>query len=356
LAQTTAKELLLPEQFARYTSRMTYCDTNVRRHALRNQALLLGGLVGILCAGCWEEIRYDPTKTPVPVVETAPSEQVAEPAADTQADAPQVSTDALFGDQTEIPNDSEVSETDAAPLEEPSADLSAPSESNESLLAHTPTTEEAPTNEEGQDSFPPETTAVPPEVIPEVMPEEAIPMEAEPEEIEVLRPSRTALSTWRMSSRWSLAAAIYAKGQPEDRYRDLLEQATYAAELVNVEMPVFPASESGDQQATMIRYLLDTASMEIADKLGPEFPPEYASLAELAIKTHVLLLVYTPKSEQLEPLVIAIRQAAENSGLPRELWGGLAGMLERRESFADVKQQVLTLHTAVGDYLAGGGE
>jgi hypothetical protein len=171
--------------------------------------------------------------------------------------------------------------------------------------------------------------------------------------VEVMRPSRTALAVWRMSSRWSLAAAIYAKGQPEERYRDSLDQAKYAAELVGIELPVFPVSEGMPLETAVISYLLDANTTTFVDNLGEEYIPEYQSLAELAIRTNALLLVYTPKSQQLDPLVSSIYQAAERSGLPLELWTDLISMLERRESFATVKQHVLSFHAAVAGYLAG---
>jgi hypothetical protein len=172
-------------------------------------------------------------------------------------------------------------------------------------------------------------------------------------EIATLRPSRTALAAWRMSSRWSLAAAVYAKGQPEESYRDLIDQANYAASLIDMELPRFPTTVSNELQTTVANYLLHEGSEQFADELRGEYPIEYAALAEFAIKSHALLLVYTPKSQQLEPVVESIRAAATNSGLPANYYEKLIDMLERRESFADVKAEVLAMHASIGDYLSG---
>ena len=79
------------------------------------------------------------------------------------------------------------------------------------------------------------------------------------------------------------------------------------------------------------------------NKLNEDYVPEYEALAELAVRTNALLLVYTPKSQQLDPLISSIRQSAEASGLPAELWTELVLMLERREPFAAVKQRVLAV-------------
>ncbi|WP_148076188.1 hypothetical protein [Bythopirellula goksoeyrii] len=176
---------------------------------------------------------------------------------------------------------------------------------------------------------------------------------AELEWTEVLRPSRTALSVWKMSSRWSYAAAIYAKGLEEEYYGDSLEQANYAAELLDIELPEFPTPEDEELQAAVIDYLIQAGRSQLAETLAEGYSPEYAALAELAIKSHVLLLVYTPKSQHLDPIVAAIRRAAENSTLPPSLWEELVNLLEQRAPYSEVKAAVLKLHQQVGDYLGG---
>ena len=69
-----------------------------------------------------------------------------------------------------------------------------------------------------------------------------------------------------MSSRWSMAAAIYAKGQPEEGYRDSLEQATYAADLVGVKLPALPASEGVALETAVISYLLDNGNCSLREQ------------------------------------------------------------------------------------------
>ena len=102
----------------------------------------------------------------------------------------------------------------------------------------------------------------------------------------------------------------------------------------------------------MIGYLLSSGRTQIAEPLAAKYAPPAGALAELAIKTHVLLLVYTPKSQHLEPIVAAITQAAEDSTLPANLWTELVDLLQARAPFAEVKAAVLRLHTEVAQYLA----
>jgi hypothetical protein len=310
--------------------------------------------------GCWEEVHYNPSKPVVanPVVSsdssvessetvTAAKEQDNEEAAllDTNERVNEVTSVDLFGESEE----KSFTESQPTPLET----VNLPQQSPDEQVVSEPQ-EPADTTSEVASEEPTTTANVAQLATDDLLPTEAAPAEELPSSTaEVMRPSRTALAVWRMSSRWSLAAAIYAKGLPEERYRNTLDQATYAAGLVGVELPSFPVSEGMARETAVVGYLLDAGTAGFVNKLDEDYIPEYQSLAELAIRTNALLLVYTPKSQQLAPLISSIRQVAENSGLPAELWTELITMLERREPFAAVKQQVLSFHAAVGDYLAG---
>jgi len=133
---------------------------------------------------------------------------------------------------------------------------------------------------------------------------------------------RNAVAAWRVGSKWSLAAAYFSKGLESSRYSELLEQAEYAAKLLEIELPALPDPELAESvgkeafQQLVVRYLLEESGPELLEQLGENFPTADEALAELAIKTHALLLVYTPGNKDLEPLVSAISLAAENSGLP----------------------------------------
>jgi hypothetical protein len=336
----------------------------------------------IACAGCWEEVHYTPGQpiaaTPVVIDKTPPTTTITEfpspedaasntepPSTDSESldsadtdvtdNRGDVTADDLFGTPDEtVPSTQETPLTEA---DASSADIGESTEESErdeesfdplvtSESSDAPTTEPSPSPDHS-DPVPASDEPLLAETTPDA--------KVTPVPVELMRPSRTALAMWRMSSRWSLAAAIYAKGQPEERYRDSLDQAKYAATLLGVELTSFPVSEGMPLETAVIGYLLDADSASFVKKLGDGYVPEYEALAELAIRTNALLLVYTPKSQQLEPLVKSIRQAAEQSGLPPELWADLVSMLERREPFNVVKQRVLSFHAAVGDYLTGEG-
>lgn len=314
----------------------------------------------IVCTGCWEEVHYTPSKqTASPAVLHDAREELAreEPSSedslndsivdDQASDTPEISVDDLFATPTE-PADSSGEAELTSESADTAADVPAGADQAASVdMSHSQATEEAPPN----DIFGPDDTTAEVENTP-ILEDSAVDFSTMPT-TELMRPSRTAYAVWRMSSRWSMAAAIYAKEQPVDRYRDFLDQAAYAADIVGVDLPPLPVSDGIPLEIAVISYLLDSNSNMIVQSLDDDYDPAYGALAELAIRTNALLLVYTPKSQRLDSLIASIRQSAENSHLPPELWLELITMLERRDPFADVKQRVLAFHTEISDYLAG---
>ncbi len=167
-------------------------------------------------------------------------------------------------------------------------------------------------------------------------------------------PSRTALSTWQMSSKWSMAVALQAKGRDADNFGERLEQAHDAASLLKVSLPALPTHEEGaDRLSANLVFLLEDGGPRLVGELNQRYDANHAALVELAIKTHVLLLNYTPASPRLAPVIIAIRQAAESSGLPESVWLELVELLESRADFPEVKAAIFQLHQRATEHLGG---
>ena len=162
------------------------------------------------------------------------------------------------------------------------------------------------------------------------------------EEVEI---ANLRLAAWEMGSRWSMAAALQAKGRDEESFGERLSQARHDARLLGVDLPELPSYEVGeDRLSGNVTFLLEQAGPHLANELREMHGTEHAALVELATKTHVLLLRYTPSSPRLEPVIAAIRKAAESSGLPENTWRGLLDLLTDRADFKQVKTAVFRLH------------
>jgi len=162
----------------------------------------------------------------------------------------------------------------------------------------------------------------------------------------------TALAAWRMGSDWSMAAALQAKGREAGSYGEQLERAKVGARLLGVMLPDLPVYEAdSDRLAGNLTFLLEEAGPQLASELRELHGADHAALVELATKTHVLLLSYTPSSTLLEPVIVAIRQAAESSELPESAWRELVDLLTVRAEFKQVKAAIFRLHLRAVDSL-----
>jgi len=279
--------------------------------------------------GCWEEIRYDPSKAPISPTQSQSPKKREEPEVDPTPTVPEQPV------AEEVSIEPEETEPSFSIVEDPQGSAPDPPAPKDDLAwLDAPAEVEAPA-----------------EVIPdEASGEKQIETEAEPTPA---ASSRTTIAVWQMSSKWSLAAAYFAKGLGADRYGDLLEQAKYAAELMNIELPDFSElSDDARRQAAIASLLIEGAGSRLAESVAENNSEYHAALADLAIKTHALLLVYTPLNEDLDAIITTIRASAEKSALPAEIWLPLVELLEQRESFKDVKQAVFQLHERTAAHLS----
>jgi len=175
-----------------------------------------------------------------------------------------------------------------------------------------------------------------------------------PREIESTLPESSALAAWRMASKWSFAVALCAKGLDVDRYGEYLKQAGHAANSLQIELPDLPQHiPAEEREKTLIDFLLEEASPDLSRQLLTRYDAQHAALAELAVKTHLLLLIYTPNSPQVEPLLSAVRRAAKDSSLPQGVWQDLVTRLSERAEFEHVKAAIYALHRQALDGLGG---
>jgi hypothetical protein len=290
----------------------------------------------ITSVGCWQEIRYDPSQEPsepparpVGLSDETPTEQPAAAPSAKQLFAGEPGEEKP--DQEQPLWDGMESETASVTSTEPAppAVLDWPDESPE---------EESPEEESPVEESPVEES--PEEEQPEIA---AVPTPADP---------RTALAAWRMASKWSLAVGVFGKGWPADRYVDMWQQAEFAAQLLRVPLPALPENVAIDEQlSAATTLLLEESGPQLAEAVGAEHSATHRALCDLAIKTHALLLIYTPNGSQQKPLIVAIRQAAEDSPLPERLWKPVVDLLDAGADFQEAKRAIFELHNRAAKYL-----
>ncbi len=270
-------------------------------------------LIFATAGGCWEEIRYTPR------AETAPGTSGNASPSTPAASNPPVGVGA-----TPMPGSSEPFGGDPAPG------------------STSPKSQEEPTTA-ASNSIPTSPVADPPAAAVGV----------------VLAGAKSPtpndrLRVWEAAGKWSLAAAIYAKGLEASRYEPTLADASAAAKFIGVELPPLPAATSdAPREATVVEVLRGETAKKLATAVGQHFTPAESAEAELAIGCHALLLTYSPGGEDVASQIRALRENAEASGLPVELYTPLLKLLDEQATFLAVRQAIFDLDRSVAKHLSG---
>jgi hypothetical protein len=324
--------------------------------------------------GCWEEIKYEPTATPVRQ-ETAdnstakPPESAVSPAPGAvlppgaeeiatapPADATPVEHSPVESPSVEAPPLDLMTET---PVAEPPTTTTADAETAPADAASRPPlaadVAQSPTGEGASfdELFPTDTPA----------PETAATADASVAETPATgAPAATPaerLAVWQAAQKWSFAAAMYAKQLPPERYEATLAEAAAAAVSVGVELPPLPkaADGAGPEQAVVTALQGEPAAAVIASATE-RFGPAAGGLANVAIRSNLLLLSYSPRRGDAAVQAGDFTAAAEASALPAEAWQPLATLLDGGSEYVAVRSAIFAFHRQVDETLsqaAGGG-
>lgn len=300
---------------------------------LRNLARLAGQLalalplVGSL--GCWEEIRYEPAPE---VVQSTVGEKTASPeeSAGDGAAAPGVETS-----ETLPAEPAPAAKISSEPVAEP---ISPPLETPPLELPAQPAPEAESTAGElfGESSI--DSTATSPT--------------ATTAAVAAATPAQWLL-IWQTAGKWSLAAAMNAKQLPAERYEPIRSEADAAAAKLGVTLPPLPppTSDQTPEQA-VIEALAGEPAASMVAAASDRFGPAAGALADLAIRSNLLLLTYSPRRDDVDAQANEFTAAAKASGLPPDEWEPLAKLLNDRGEYVAVRTAVFELHRRVESLLA----
>ena len=267
----------------------------------RPLALLLSSVASI---GCWEEIRYEP----------AP-QGVQSPAA--EPDAPPRETEGNPGAEA-IADSGEPTTAEPAPATKPVTQLATPPLDSPPLkLAQPPSPETAASTDA---------------------------LAATPAQRQLI---------WQAASKWSLAAAMFAKQLPPERLEPMQKEANDAAAELGVVLPSLPTPAGAEtpEQAVVATLSGETTASLVA-ATTKRFGPAAGSLADLAIRTNLLLLTYSPRRDDVAAQATRLRSVAEGSGLPSDVWTPVMKLLDERGEYVAVRTAIFDLHRRVETLLA----
>ncbi len=166
-------------------------------------------------------------------------------------------------------------------------------------------------------------------------------------------------AAWLLGSRLSLAALANDRGIASQNVPTWFDDARTLAKFLGTNVPDLPepaaAGDEGPASRQVVNYLL-LNGQRIGRELSKLHGPEQAALFEIALKSNILLLLYSPGASAGNSIAAAISQAAPQAKLPAELWRPLVGALEKQAPQSDVRAAVRKMHIDVDQYLAGTAE
>jgi len=157
----------------------------------------------------------------------------------------------------------------------------------------------------------------------------------------------------------SRAALAHDRGIAADKVPNWFEEARSAAKLVGTTIDELPAPAAAGDTAAASRQVMDYLVLQdrnIQAQMVQQQRPDHAALFEIAWKSNVLVLLYSPGSTAATSVSAAISRAGPHGGLPAQLWQPLVELLGKPSSLADVRAAVRQLHSDVEGYLAKAAE
>ncbi len=167
--------------------------------------------------------------------------------------------------------------------------------------------------------------------------------------------TESGLLAFRLGGKLSIVVLAKDQGTDAERVASWLKQSQALAKYLQVAVPPIPAS-IGNPPATMISDeafdFIVGPIRKIGWQLSKNHGKEHAAIFEVAIKSNLALVIYTPKSEDNNVLERSIRTAAHKAGLPKDLVKPLLDVIIARRPTHEIQSAVYTFHRQVDAYLS----
>jgi hypothetical protein len=302
----------------------------------------LGGVDGATPPS--DELASEPASVEIPT--TPPSNEQAAVAVDKYAiPVPEESEsptnmDTMASDTSSEPTDvAAVPETSSeSPIADTSTDAGVPETATPSVAPDsTDTTEAVADNSTTETQAPGETTAS----------DAAAPQEA------IVNNPR--LNAWRLGSKLSLAAMANDRGLAAESVPRWMEYCKALASALQTTVADLPARGlAADRPASrqLLNYLVIQQGQQVGRDLTDRYGPDAAALFEVAVKSNLLLVLYSPGSSSTNAIAAAISGAAPRAQLPANLWQPLVNMVTAQADADEVRKAVKSFHAEVERHLA----
>jgi hypothetical protein len=122
---------------------------------------------------------------------------------------------------------------------------------------------------------------------------------------------------------------------------------------VGVELPPLPTPADGESpEQAVVAALQGEPAAAIVASATERFDAATGGLANVAIRSNLLLLHYSPRRSDVAIQANDFAAAAEASGIPAEAWKPLADLLNSGGEYVAVRSAIFAFHRRVDELLA----
>ncbi len=159
---------------------------------------------------------------------------------------------------------------------------------------------------------------------------------------------------WVAGSKLSLAAVVNAEGMEKAVVDRQFAAASSASTSLGIKLPALPARKGDkiDDRATALNYLLNMTGNPIGGILTRNYGQDHAAIFEIALKSNLLLMLYSPGESTSDTIANVIRTRRVTAGLPNGMTDPLINLIEQKATFDRVKTEVFNLHDLAPDFVA----
>jgi hypothetical protein len=166
-------------------------------------------------------------------------------------------------------------------------------------------------------------------------------------------------AAWTLGSRLSLAALAHDRHMAANSVPTWLDEAHSACKVLGLTVPELPEPAAVGDRSLASRQVIDyllAQGQRIGRELAKRYGPEQAALFEVALKSNLLLFLYSPGSDATNSISAAISRAAPQAELPDVLWWPLIERISRKDSLEEIRTSARQMHRDVEKYLANAAE
>lgn len=159
---------------------------------------------------------------------------------------------------------------------------------------------------------------------------------------------------WVAGSKLSLAAIVNADGMEKAVVDRQFVAASNACTSLGIKLPALPERKGNkiEDNATALNYLLNMTGNPIGGILARNFGADHAAIFEIALKSNILLMLYSPGESTSNAIANMIRTRRATAGLPNGLTDPLIALIEQKATFDRVKTEVFKLHEIAPNFIA----